>query len=63
MIIPLKKKYRSAHKGHHRGGEKPAPRKSRTKIGHDKHIALHGLPPLVALHVDGGTGKSRMVRL
>jgi hypothetical protein len=63
MIIPLKKKYRSAHKGHNRGGEKPAPRKNRTKIGHAKHVALFGAPPLRARHVDGGTGKSRMVTL
>jgi hypothetical protein len=62
MLIPLKKKYRSAHKGTHRGGEKPAPKKHRVKIGHIKHAALYGEPPIVFLHVDGRTGKGVFVK-
>jgi hypothetical protein len=62
MLIPLKKKYRSAYKGRHSGGEKPAPRKHRDKIGHIKHVALYGEPPVVYLHVDGRTGKGVLVK-
>lgn len=58
--IPLKGKYRTAKKGRYKGGEKPAPKKHRTKTGSAKHNAMFGVPPVRVLVVDGKTGKGRM---
>ena len=62
MLIPLKKKYRSAKKGTFKGGEKPAPKKHRTKIGHVAHVARFGEPPVYHLVVDGLRGTGVMVK-
>lgn len=62
MLIPLKEKYRRAHKGRYKGGERPAPKKHRKKIGYDKHISLFGVPPVMTLHVDGKRGTGVMER-
>lgn len=59
--IPLKGKYRSAVKGRYKGGENPAKKKKRNKLGNAKHVAMYGEPPKRTLVVDGRTGKSRMV--
>jgi hypothetical protein len=61
--IRLKRKYRTAHKGRYSGGEKPAPRKHRKKVGYDKHIKEHGVPPVIHLVVDGKTGAGVFVRV
>lgn len=58
--IPLKGKYRSAQKSTYKGGEKPAPKKHRSKVGQARHEALFGITPPRHLVVDGRTGKSRM---
>lgn len=60
MLIPLRKKYRSAHKGRFKGGERPAPKKHRKKVGYEAHVKRFGPPPPVMLVVDGRTGKSVM---
>ena len=60
--IPLRRKYRWAHKSTYKGGERSAPPKKRVKRGYDKHVALFGEPPKVVLHVQGRTGKSRLVK-
>lgn len=62
MLIPLKRKYRTATKGRYKGGERPAPPKKRNKIGYDKHVALYGTPPVWHLVVDGKRGTGVMVR-
>jgi len=62
MLIPLKAKYRSAHKGRYSGGEKPAPRKNRHKIN-DKQKAALPLQPKMMLIVDGATGHGVMTRV
>lgn len=54
--IKLKQKYRMGNKSRYQGGEKPAPKKRRVKIGKDKHEALFGKQPTVVLFVDGLTG-------
>lgn len=61
LLIPLKAKYRRGHKGRFNGGEKPAPRKHRDKIGYEKHVKQYGVPPEVMLYVDGLTGKGKLV--
>lgn len=62
MLIPLKKKYRSAKKGTYKGGEKPAPKKHRTKIGYTEHVKRFGVPPVYSLVVDGKRGTGVMVK-
>ncbi len=61
--IPLRQRYLKGFRSTNKGGERPAPRKSRVKIGRAKHEALYGAPPQRARVVDGRTGKSRMVIL
>lgn len=56
----LKGKYRSAVKGRYKGGENAAPKKKRSKLGHDRHVAMYGEPPKRHMVVDGKTGKARM---
>lgn len=58
--IPLKGKYKVGKRTTYKGGERPAPKKHRTKIGHQKHSDLHGEQPRKHLVVDGKTGASRM---
>lgn len=55
--IPLKRKYLSAKKGTYKGGEKPAPKKHRHKIGNAEHVKRFGTPPVTIFVVDGRTGK------
>ena len=61
--IPLKRKYRSATKGRFRGGERFAEPKKRNKVGYDKHVARHGVPPQMMLVVDGRRGTGVMKRV
>lgn len=63
MLIPLKQKYRRGMKSRYKGGERPAPKKNRNKIGRDKHVALFGPPPAMMMVVDGQRGTERMIRL
>lgn len=58
--IPLRRKYRFAVKGTHKGGERAAPKKTRNKIGIDKHILRQGVPKKMVMVVDGYSGKARM---
>jgi len=59
--IPLKMKYRSAYKGRYSGGEKPAPRKHRTKLSDPQKRNL-APQPVVHLVVNGRTGAGVFVR-
>lgn len=62
MIIPLKAKYLSAHRGRFQGGEKPdrhGSKKRRKVPANLRHLLVE--QPTKRLVVDGGTGKSRMV--
>lgn len=59
--IKLKRKYLRAQKGTYKGGERAAPKRKRNKIGHIKHVALYGEPPVTRLYVDGATGKGVFV--
>ena len=61
--IPLRRKYLRVSKGRYSGGERPAPRKHRNKIGADKHQALYGPPPVVHLVVNGLTGAGKFVKV
>lgn len=58
--IPLKRKYLSAKKGTYKGGERPADRKKRKKIGGIAHIARFGEAPRRVLVVNGKTGAGVM---
>lgn len=62
--IKLKQKYRQGFKSRYKGGENPAKKKKRNKIGNQKHVALFGEPPEVMLVVDGlrGTGVIKKTR-
>lgn len=55
--IRLKRKYRVGGKSRFSGGEKPAPKKKRNKIGHERHVKLHGEQPVTVLHFEGVKGK------
>jgi hypothetical protein len=62
ILIPLGMKYRRAYKGRYKGGENPAPKKKRNKIGLQKHMDRQGVPPQMVMVVDGYSGKARMQR-
>ena len=62
MLIPLRAKYRSAHKSRFKGGERYAPPKKRKKIGYAEHVKRYGEPPVYHLVVDGLRGTGVMVR-
>lgn len=50
--IPLRSKYLRVANGRFSGGERPAARKHRHKIGHDAHVKRFGEPPLYTRWVD-----------
>lgn len=60
--IPLKEKYRRGFKGRNKGGEKPAPKKHRNKVGREAHVKRYGEPPVYRLVVEGRRGKGVFVR-
>lgn len=63
MLVPLKHKYRRAHKGRFRGGENYAPPKKRNKVGYAEHVKKYGEPPVMTLLVDGKRGTGVMKRV
>lgn len=63
MEIPLPRKYKVARRTRYKGGERPAPKKHRDKVGKAAHEARYGAPPVVVRVVDGRTGKSKMVKV
>lgn len=58
--IPVRSKYRKGFKSRYKGGERPAPKKKRSKIGQAAHERLHGPVQRRTKVVAGGTGKSHM---
>ncbi len=60
--MKLKRKYLIGKKSKYKGGERPAPKKNRTKIGDARHQAMYGVPPVMVKHVNGATGAFRMER-
>lgn len=63
VLIPLRAKYRRAHRGKYKGGEHAVPLKKRKKVTDKKKLdAIQASQPQMVKVVDGKTGHGVMQR-